>query len=82
MITGILAALNNIEYANIYEWTHFGKPDNKTNFMTCHVSGPKPKDWIQIWHDIFDWIKTKIDCYFWFCEKIVLTLNDAGFLVS
>ena len=54
MITGILAALNNIEYANIYEWTHFGKPDNKTNFMTCHVSGPKPKDWIQIWHDIFD----------------------------
>ena len=54
VITGILAALNNIEYANIYEWTHFGKPDNKTNFMTCHVSGPKPKDWIQIWHDIFD----------------------------
>ena len=53
-VQSLLAGMNNIEYSNIYEWTHFGRPDNNTNFMTCHVSGPKPKDWIKIWHDIFD----------------------------
>ena len=52
-ITGILAGLNNIEYENTYKWTHFGKPDNTTNFMTCHFSGPEPKEWIKIWHDSF-----------------------------
>ena len=52
-ITGILAGLNNIEYENTYKWTHFGKPDNTTKFMTAHVSGPEPKEWIKIWHGIF-----------------------------
>ena len=52
-ITGILAAMNNLKYVNTYSITHFGKPENN-QFMTNHLSGPKPKEWIKVWHDLFD----------------------------
>ena len=53
-ITGILAGMNNIKYSNIKKLTHYSVPNNNTNFMTAHVKGLKPQEWIQIWHEIFD----------------------------
>ena len=53
-ITGILAAMNNIEHEDIKKLTYYSRPNNATNFMTAHVSGLKPEEWIEIWHEVFD----------------------------
>ena len=53
-LTGVLASMNNLEYENTYPITHFGKPSKEDIFMTCHVSGLSPDDWLQHWHSLFD----------------------------